>query len=66
MRALNGPGAHASKVRSEASAEISSLIEGGNDQFGSVYPRPRLSAHGESGRLAVAELHVFTEDYWWE
>jgi len=46
MRVLNGPGAHAAKGRSEASAEISSLIEAGNDRFGWVYPRPRLSAHG--------------------
>ena len=30
MRVLNGPGALAAKGRSEASAEISSLIEGGN------------------------------------
>ena len=34
MRVLNGPGAHAAKGRSEASAEISSLIEAGNDRFG--------------------------------
>jgi len=45
MRVLNGPGAHATG-RSEASAEISSLIEGGNDRLRAVYPRPRLSAHG--------------------
>ena len=34
MRVLNGPGAHAAKGRSEASAEISSLIEAVNDRFG--------------------------------
>jgi hypothetical protein len=34
MRVLNGPGARATKGRSEASAEISSLIEGRNDRFG--------------------------------
>src|SRR5215475_14210493 len=45
MRVLNGPGAHAAKGHSEGSAEISSLIEGGDDRFGSVYRRPRLSAH---------------------
>src|SRR5215469_13392247 len=45
MRILKGPGAHATG-RSGASAEISSLIEGGNDRLRSVYPRPRLSAHG--------------------
>jgi len=33
-RVLNGPGAHAAKGRSEASAGISSLIEAGNDRFG--------------------------------
>jgi hypothetical protein len=31
---LNGPGAHAAKGRSEVSAEISSLIEAGNDKGG--------------------------------
>jgi hypothetical protein len=34
MRVLNGPGAHAAQGGSEASAEIRSLIEGGNDRFG--------------------------------
>src|SRR5262249_38440131 len=34
MPVLNKPGAHAADGRSEASAEISSLIEGGNDRFG--------------------------------
>jgi hypothetical protein len=33
-RVLNRLGAHAAKGRSEASAEISSLIEAGNDRFG--------------------------------